>query len=91
MASTTDELRRTSISSDSLDHDQHAAVRDCLRFTSFSGWAVSLGADEHGPIVCHFPLTSQNNVDAGEDGGKLFGWKSSDLFRQYRFIDRNNQ
>jgi len=38
-----------------------------------------------------FQLTSQNNVDAGEYGGKLFGWQSSDLFRQYRFIDRNNQ
>jgi hypothetical protein len=36
-------------------------------------------------------LTSQNNVDPGEYGGKLFGWQSSDLFRQYRFIDRNNQ
>ena len=36
-------------------------------------------------------LTSQNNVDAGEYGGKLFGWQSSDLFRQYRFIDRNSQ
>jgi len=36
-------------------------------------------------------LTSQNNVDAGEYGGKLFGWQSSDLLRQYRSIDRNNQ
>jgi hypothetical protein len=41
--------------------------------------------------VCHFQLTSQNNVDAGEYGGQLFGWQSSDLFRQHRFIDRDNQ
>ena len=36
-------------------------------------------------------LTSQKNVDASEHGGMQFGWQSSDLFRQYRFIDRNSQ